>query len=179
MAKKVKPFSAVIFFLILLTAVFFLGLNYLLLTKETSNKVTELNTKKQKIKVYLVVINGNGESGKLIGCGDSLVSLEREIPQTKAVLKSSLEELLSLKERTYQDGSLYNALAGSKLRLDTVSIDGNGLVKIELSGTYKFTGVCEDARFISQIDETARQISTVKEVEIFLNGRSLKNLYKN
>lgn len=114
-----------------------------------------------------------------MGCGDSIVSLERDIPQTKAVLRASLEELLSLKEKTYQGGSLYNAMAGSKLRLDTVSINVEGVVKIELSGSYKFTGVCEDARFIAQIEETARQFPTVKEVNIFLNGRSLKNLYKD
>lgn len=179
MAKKVKPTSAVIFFLILLTAIFFLGLTYLLFTKEASNKVSDISTEKQKIKVYLIVIDGNGAGGKSIGCGDSIVSLEREIPQTKAVLRASLDELLSLKEKTYQEGILYNALAGSKLRLDTVSIDEKGLVKIELSGTYRFTGVCEDARFIAQIEETARQFPMVKEVEIFLNGRNLDNLYKD
>src|SRR3989344_5604869 len=135
MAKKVKPFSAVVFLLILLTAVFFLGLSYLLLTKEPSNKISDLDTEKQKIKVYLIVLNGGATSGKEVGCGDSIVSLERDIPQTKAVLRASLEELLSLKEKTYEDGSLYNALAGSKLRLDTVSIDEKGLVTVELSGS--------------------------------------------
>lgn len=179
MAKKVKPFPAVIFFALLLTALFFLGINYLLLAKKAQEKAVSQGTEKEKIKVFLVLLSGNGASGKLIGCGDSLVSIEREIPSTKAVLKASLEDLLSLQEKDYQNENLYNSLAKSKLRLDTVSVDEKGIVRVELSGNYRFTGVCEDARFIAQIEETVGQFSNVQEVEILLNGRNLKNLYKD
>ena len=136
----------------------------------------------QKVKIFLIALGDNGASGQLVGCNDSAVAVEREIPPTKAVLKASLEEILSLKDRTYVSEDklgLYNALAQAKFQVDTVSIDENGRAKIELSGSYKFSGVCEDARFTAQIEETARQFATVKEVEIFLNGRNLDNLYKN
>lgn len=133
----------------------------------------------QGIKVFLIALDDNGARGKKVGCGDSAVSYSLEIAPTKAVLKASIDELLSLKEKTYGDGLLHNALAGSKLRADTVSINEAGLARIELSGTYRFTGVCEDARFIAQITQTALQFESVREVKIFLNGRDLDNLYSD
>lgn len=177
MAKKSKPFSAVIFFIILLTAVFFLDQKKPEAPSEEISRAIDITGRTQKVKVFLIRLNDNGLSGKAVGCGDSAVAFEREIAPTTAVLKASLEELLLLKEETYQERDLYNALAGTKLRLDTVSINETGKARIQLSGSYSFSGVCEDARFIAQIEETARQFLSVREVEIFLNGRNLENLY--
>lgn len=170
----------------------FLGFIFLLIVLGNKDRSIKLTAKKtteapqteersipaQKVKIFLIALNDDGLKGKKVGCGDSAIAFEKEVSPTKALLKASIDVLLSLPDKTYSDGLLYNSLAGSKLRVDTVSIDENGLVKIELSGSYKFSGVCENARFIAQIEETARQFVTVQEVEIFLNKKSLKNLYK-
>lgn len=177
MSKKLFIFlAAIIAFVLLKEGVFF---------KKTVDEkaevvpqVIETTGETQKVKIFLIALNDNGVRGKKVGCEDSVVPIEREITPTKAVLKTSLEELLLLKDKNYEESGLYNALSGSNLRLDTASLDGSGKAKIELSGGYKFTGVCEDSRFIAQIEETSRQFTTVKEVEIFLNGRNLKSLYK-
>ena len=136
------------------------------------------SSKTQRVNVFLIALDDNGVRGKKVGCGDSAISFERKVTPTKAVLKAAIDELLGLQEQTYGDGLLYNAMAGSKLRADTISIDGTGLAKIELSGAYRFTGVCEDARFIAQVKETALQFESVREVKIFLNGKDLDNLYE-
>lgn len=128
----------------------------------------EKDTQIQSIKIFLIALEDNGKMGKLVGCGDSAVAVNREIVPTKAVLKRALEELLSFKDKYYGENKLYNALYKSGLRIDTVTLTENK-VKIELSGGYRFKGVCEDARFKAQIEETAKQFPSVKEVEIFVN----------
>jgi len=55
------------------------------------------------IYIYLIAIDDNGQSGPLVGCGDSAISVQVETPPTKEVLRASLEKLLALKEQYYGD----------------------------------------------------------------------------
>lgn len=81
-----------------------------------------LGTAMLRVKVFLVARGDAGKSGKPIGCGDSIVAVERAIPRTSAVLTAALRELVSLHELTHRDSKLYNALYQSGLKVNTVSI---------------------------------------------------------
>jgi hypothetical protein len=127
------------------------------------------------VQIFLVALEDNGQSGKLVGCGDSAVAVQVEIPPTQGVLKASLEALLSLKDQYYGESGLYNALYQSDLKVESVSIEGEKAT-IYLTGTLMMGGECDTPRVEAQIIETAKQFSTVKDVAVFVNGRTLADV---
>ncbi len=128
-----------------------------------------------RVKIYLIALSDDGASGRRIGCGDSVVAVEREIEPTVGVLRAALDELFSLDERDYGQSGLINVLADSNLAVDRLVLDG-GQATIYLTGDILLAGVCDDPRFVAQIVETARQFSTVDEVDVLINGISLDEL---
>lgn len=130
-----------------------------------------------KAKIFLIALDDNGKSGKLVGCNDSLMAVEREISKKQTVLQASLEDLLSLKSQSYGQSGLYNALSLSDLKLESVSLAA-GKATIKLTGDLKLGGECDDPRFEGQIKETALQFPEVKEVEILINGRPFTSSLK-
>lgn len=126
-----------------------------------------------KIKLFFVALNDNGKSGTKIGCGDSLVAVDRFIPVTNAPLTASLKELFSIHDRYYGQSGLYNSLANANLKLDGAAIV-NGTATVNISGTLGLGGVCDDPRAQEQIKQVVLQFSTVKQANIFLNGIALE-----
>lgn len=133
-----------------------------------SSNITGVKT--LQIKIYLVALEDQGKSGEKIGCGDSLVAVTQEVPQTKAILKESLTKLFAIKDQYYGQSGLYNSLYNSALKLDNVAIV-DGVATITLSGQLSLGGVCDNPRALGQIEATAKQFETVKSVKIFLNGK--------
>ncbi len=124
------------------------------------------------VKVFLVALNDNGKSGKKIGCDDSIVAVNRTIPSTSAPLTAALKELVGIRQRTYGDSGLYNALFQSNLKVAGVSVV-NRKATINLTGTVLLGGTCDNPRFAAQIQETALQFPTVGEVAVTINGTPL------
>ncbi len=60
-------------------------------------------------------------------------------------------------------------------RLTSAVISG-GKATIHLSGTYKLGGACHNPRLSRQIEQTALQFSTVKQVAVFINGVPLDTI---
>lgn len=129
-----------------------------------------------RVKIYMIALEDKGQSGPEIGCGDSLVAVDRDVAPTKAPLTAAMNELLSVKEQHYGQSGFYNALYQSDLQVENITIDEQGLASIYLTGTYALSGACDTPRFEAQLVETARQFSTVKEVAIFINGKPLEEL---
>lgn len=129
----------------------------------------------QTVKVFLIAIDDNGQSGTLVGCGDSAIPVTVTIPRTQGVLKAALQKLLSIKEQSYGESGLYNALYQSDLALRSVTID-QGTAIIHLTGTLMLGGVCDNPRVEAQLEETALQFSTVSNVSVFLNDTLLEEV---
>lgn len=104
-----------------------------------------------------------------------MVPVQVTIPATQAVLRAALEALLSLNEQFYGQSGLYNALYQFNLQLEGVTIEG-GKAIINLSGTLMLGGVCDNPRVEAQIEESALQFSTVREVSVFVNGKPLEEI---
>ncbi|MBI5032012.1 MAG: GerMN domain-containing protein [Chloroflexi bacterium] len=124
---------------------------------------------KMTIKLFFVALEDNGKSGIKIGCNDSIVAVDRQIPATQAPLTASLNELFSIHDKNYGQSGLYNALANANLKVDGAAVI-NGKATIYISGTLNLSGVCDDPRVQAQIEQVALQFSTVKQVSVFLNG---------
>ena len=127
------------------------------------------------VKIFLIAVGDNGQTGSPVGCGDSAVPVQVEIPATQGVLKAALAALLSIKDQYYGQSGLYNALYQSDLQVESVSID-NGKAKIYLTGTLLMGGECDTPRVQAQLEQTVLQFSTVKEVTIFINGKPLADV---
>ncbi|MGB8508322.1 MAG: GerMN domain-containing protein [Pyrinomonadaceae bacterium] len=146
------------------------GEAYARTTVFTSGSHTNL-IKIRRAKVYLVAVNDNGKTGKKIGCGDSLVPVTRIIKPTGSPLKAALEELLAIPHDYNQQ--LGNYWQGEKLKVKSISLRA-GLATIHITGKGPYVaGVCDEPRIKSQIEETAKQFSTVRRIKVFINGRPL------
>ena len=122
-------------------------------------------------RIHLISLNDGGP----LGCGDTLVPVTVEIPATRAVLRASLERLLSIKTQYYGQSGLYNALYQSNLTIDDVRID-NRVATIRLSGQIVLGGVCDAPRVQAQLEQAALQFSTVDAVNIYVNGNLLQDV---
>ncbi|MGB8644772.1 MAG: GerMN domain-containing protein [Anaerolineae bacterium] len=127
------------------------------------------------VKIYLIAMQDNGRSGPPVGCGDSAIAVDRQIPPTNGPLAAALNQLLSLHSKDYGQSGLYNALYQSNLQLSSVAII-NGLATIRLTGKLQSGGVCDDPRIIAQLTQTALQFSTVRTTAIYVNGTPIQAL---
>jgi hypothetical protein len=134
-----------------------------------------LSNKPQMVKIYLIAVEDNGISGEKVGCGDSAVAVQVQIPHTLGVLKAALGSLLSIKDQYYGQSGLFNALYESDLQIKSVTIKG-GKATIQLNGSLKLGGECDDPRVLAQLKSTALQFSTISDVDIFINGKPIEEV---
>ena len=85
-------------------------------------------------------------------------------------VKLALQNLFAVKSEFY--GSFYNPLFRSNIKVQKVNFDkSDGLITVDLSGTYKPTGEdCDNTGVKSQVWGTIRQFRAIKMTNIYLNG---------
>lgn len=136
---------------------------------------TSTTSAEQSVKIVLIELEDNGQSGPLVGCGDSAIPINVTIPRTQGVLRAALEKLLSAKQQFYGESGYYNALYQSDLNVSVVKIEqGNAI--IHLTGTIMLGGACDAPRVQAQIEQTALQFSTVSDVTVFVNDVPLEDV---
>jgi hypothetical protein len=141
----------------------------------TTAAATATTAGEQTIKIVLIELEGNGQSGPLVGCGDSAIPINATIPRTQGVLRAALEKLFSAKQQFYGESGYYNALYQSDLEVASVRIEqGNAI--IHLTGTIMLGGTCDAPRVQAQIEQTALQFSTVSDVTVFVNDVPLEDV---
>ena len=124
----------------------------------------------RKARIFLISTDDKGP----VGCGDSAVPVEADLPAPSPALWGSLETLLSAGKR-YEGAGYYNALANSPLRVERIERSGS-TVRIYLNGYLEIGGECDSPRVLSQLTETATQFQDVDKAEIFLDGKPLEPL---
>jgi len=102
------------------------------------------------VKVYLITRGDGGATGPKIGCGDSVVGVSRTLPYSTTPLTDAMKEMLTIHDQVYGQSGLYNALAASRLQVDSVALSG-GVATIRLSGTVSIAGDCDDANADAKI----------------------------
>jgi hypothetical protein len=127
------------------------------------------------VKIFLIGMEDKGVSGKLIGCDDSAIAVQRTTTLNTSPLYTAMSELLAQKDKYYGQSGLYNSLYNSNLRIDSISTNA-GRATIKLVGTYSLAGTCDDPRFKAQLEETALQFPQITSVEIFINNIPLKQI---
>ena len=127
------------------------------------------------VQIFLIAVGDNGQTGTPVGCGDSVVPVQVEIPPTQGVLKAALIALLSVKDQYYGQSGLYNALYQSDLQVESLSINGSQ-AKVYLTGTLLMGGECDSPRVQAQFEQTVLQFQNVTEVAIFINDKPLVDI---
>lgn len=127
------------------------------------------------INLYFVALEDNGRLGQKIGCNDSIVAVQIQIPQTQTPLEASLMELLSIKQQRYGEQNYYNALANSNLQFQSAVINEE-TATIRLDGNLQLGGTCDNPRVEAQLRQTVLQFPSVKNAEIIINNQSLETV---
>lgn len=143
--------------------------------QETTTAAAQSTPNLLRVKLYLVAIGDNGKTGQKIGCGDSLIAVDRDIPRTGSPLRDTLTLLFSLKDQHYGQSGLSNALYQSDLKVDGIS-SHDGVFKVDLSGKVQLGGECDNPRFAAQITRTIMQFATVQRADVYINGKPLENI---
>lgn len=130
--------------------------------------------KVDKVNIFLIGLNDEGNTGDKIGCGDSVIPVLHEVnPPTATPVEEALTQLLSMKTQYYGQSGLYNALYQSDLHLDSVNIN-NGNATVKISGILQLGGVCDNPRVEAQLIQTVMQLPSITTVNIYLNNKPLK-----
>lgn len=132
------------------------------------------------LKVALVKLDDNGASGEAIGCGDSIVYIDKTTDGIK--LKNSKKVRLALTElfaygATATTDEYYNGLQHSKnLAVDSVKENSAaGTIEVQLTGQLISAGTCDDPRMQEQIYSTIQANSNPDaEITVLINGIDIK-----
>jgi hypothetical protein len=127
------------------------------------------------VQIFMIAVDDNGLTGSPVGCGDSVIPVQVQIPPTQGVLKAALTALLSVKDQFYGQSGLYNALYQSDLQVESVKIDA-GKASVYLTGNLTLGGECDTPRVQAQLEQTVLQFPTVTDAVIYINGKPLADV---
>ncbi|HUV81024.1 MAG TPA: GerMN domain-containing protein [Patescibacteria group bacterium] len=98
--------------------------------------------------------------------------VEREIPETQAVARAALEELLKGPTEEEKSAGFFTSI-NPGVKIQKLSIE-NGTLKVDFDEQLEFQvgGSCRVSAIRAQITQTLKQFSTVNEVIISVNGRT-------
>lgn len=136
---------------------------------------TNASARTTSVRIYLIAVGNNGQMGRKLGCGDSLVAITRAIAPTTAPLTAAIKLLLSDHRQYYGRSGLYNALYRSRLKVVRARVAG-GTAVIDLVGTMRLGGECDNPRVGAELRQTALQFPTVHQTSISINGVPLWKL---
>ena len=109
----------------------------------------------------------SGEADR--GC-DDIKMITRQIEPTTAPLTRSIELLFETSETNINGARHFIPNTADTLQFDRATVV-NGTANIYLTGELSgINGVCDNPRTAIQIEETAKQFSTVNQVQLYLNG---------
>lgn len=122
-----------------------------------------------RVKVALLDFSGETSPGKERGC-DRVVLVERAVATTSAPLTAALRELFAIPDTTVDGFGNFMPRTRTTLAFDRATVR-DGVARIYLTGSLSgLAGVCDDPRAAIQIEETALQFPTVRQVELYLDG---------
>ncbi len=125
--------------------------------------------KKQTVYIYLVASKSSNDQGRMFGCNDILVPIEKNVLVERSALESALNTLIETKNTE----ELQNFVKGPGLLLYQVTI-ADGKADVYLKGDFAIYDVCDIPRIHEQIFETAKQFPEIKTVKIFMNNQTLE-----
>ena len=133
--------------------------------------LTLMPTAKETMKIKLNFFNEELGASIDFNCTDTAV-IEREIEKTSAPARAAIEELLKGPILSEIDLG-FSTTIPADVKLQKITIENN-IAKVDFDETLErgVGGSCRVAAIRSQITQTLKQFSNVKEVIISINGRT-------
>jgi hypothetical protein len=128
-----------------------------------------------RVRIFLIAPGDAGALGLKIGCDDSAVPVEVDLPRREPALEGSLQALLSLGDSRHEASGLYNALYASPLKVTAIQRVGTE-ARIRLAGYLEIGGDCDGPRILAQLTETALQFPDIQRVTFYLEDTPLRTL---
>lgn len=130
----------------------------------------------QRVRIFLISRDDGGRNGILIPCNDSAVPVTVMLPAEEPPLPGALRVLLNLDPSALRGSSLMHPLLHSELSLVSIDIE-DGRAEIRLTGRLRAAPwPCNRDRIRAQLEQTALQFEEIRQVELYVNGRSLAEL---
>lgn len=126
--------------------------------------------KEISVNIYLIAFEGSNLNGKKIGCNDILVPIPKNVLIENNEVEAALNELLV----TPSTDELKNFIKGPSLIVYQVNI-ANGIADVYLKGDFDVSNLCDIPRIKEQLYETTKQFSDIKNVEIYINDKTLES----
>lgn len=140
-----------------------------------SRPAEELKATSLTDRVHVFLID-RGDSGAKAPCHVKALPIEVTLPRETPALEGSLEGLLSLGRDAYDTRSgLYNALHASPLSIERLERRGPEAL-IRLKGYLELGDSCDGERALAQLTETALQFPDVQRVQLYLEGKPLRDV---
>jgi len=135
------------------------------------------------VKIPVILLEGatreDRETSRMVGCGDSIAFIEKEIEYTPKPLTAIYQILFSgdeITEGTKYHNPIISLVRGRRmngvvfaLRFERVMIKDN-IATVYLSGDYLSLGTCEPPRVEAVLSFAAKQFPWIEDVDIFING---------
>lgn len=121
--------------------------------------------------LFFIAEGDAGISGPAVGCGDSAVAVTSQTVTYTDPVEGALRTLLNNHAAHIGLSGLRNALADSRLSVDSVDRAGTSITA-HLSGTLSLAGECDIPRLEQQLLLTAQQAAG-HPVAITINGKTL------
>lgn len=152
------------------------------ITDENTNKSDEA-AKEINLQVALIKMADNGKNDELVGCGDSIVLVDKSVEGEDFIDSRKVSEALELLFETdaLNQSELYNSLANSKnLAISSVNISenpGNTVIQVDIVGEMMSAGTCDDPRIKEQIYSTIEANAEADEIKVTINGEDLEGYF--
>ena len=123
------------------------------------------------VTLFFIAEGDAGISGPAVGCGDSAISVTSQTVTYTDPVEGALRTLLANHAAHIGQSGLQNALADSRLTVDSVDRSGT-TITAHLSGTLSLAGECDIPRVEQQLLLTA-QLAAGTPVAVTINGKTL------
>ncbi len=155
--------------IVIILAVIIVVLAGILMWPKNINNTVKPTGETMKVKVYF----NNNKMDPEISC-NKVFPVEREIPKTESTGSASLLELFRGPTEEEKNAGFFTSI-NEGVRLQTLMIGmESGIARADFNEQleYQVGGSCKVSAIRAQITETLKQFSTIKSVEISINGRT-------
>lgn len=152
-----------------------------IIAKNEDNKI-KIDIPNSNANIFLAILGDDGKSGKMVGCGDSLISIGVSIDFTDNSLtgkiRQTLNHLFSLNKYDYnKELGIVNPLYKTDLDITQIRVVGSKVI-IDLDGILNYNGLCDFPLIQEQIKATAMQFGNINQVELNINKTLPTDFFK-
>ena len=135
---------------------------------------TQIDPATTPAQIFFILRNDNGESGDLVGCGDSLIGQDLPTTLANTTMQDALTAQLAVRDEQVGDQGLYNPLSRCDLTVESVEQADDGTVTVNMSGTVMGGTICDQIRMRAQIAQCLWQFGGVTDIELFVNNQDFQ-----